>query len=52
VAVPEGYNPTTVMNYALTVNAGDQALLDFGAQVSAQAVPLLRQRVGIRRCWG
>jgi len=40
VAVPEGYNPTTVMNYALTVNAGDQALLDFGAQVSAQAVPL------------
>jgi hypothetical protein len=40
VAVPEGYNPTTVMNYALQVKAGDQALLDFGAQLSAKAVPL------------
>jgi LysM repeat protein len=40
VAVPEGFNPTTVMNYALTVKAGDQALVDFGAQLSAQAVPL------------
>jgi LysM repeat protein len=40
VAVPEGYNPTTAMNYALQVKAGDQALLDFGAQLSAQAVPL------------
>ncbi len=40
VAVPQGYNPTTVMTYALTVQAGDQALVDFGAQLSAQAVPL------------
>lgn len=37
VAVPNGYNPTTVMNYALTVKAGDQAILDFGAQVSSKA---------------
>lgn len=40
IAVPQGYNPTTIMNYALQVKAGDQALLDFGAQLSAQAVPL------------
>jgi LysM repeat protein len=40
VAVPEGYNPTTIMNYALTVKAGDQTQLDFGAQIKAQAVPL------------
>ena len=32
VAIPEGYNPTTNMNYALTVSAGDTAYLDFGAQ--------------------
>lgn len=40
VAVPNGYNPTTVMNYALTVKAGDQAILDFGAQVSSKAAVL------------
>jgi len=34
VAVPEGYNPTTVMNYAVQLNAGDQTYLDFGAQVN------------------
>lgn len=32
VAVPEGYNPTTVVNYPLSIEAGDQALLNFGAQ--------------------
>lgn len=40
VAVPDGYNPTTVMNYALTVKAGDQAILDFGAQISSKAAPV------------
>ena len=39
VAVPEGYNPTTAMNYALKVQAGDQSTLDFGAQVNSQAAP-------------
>lgn len=37
LAVPAGYNPTTVMNYALTVKAGDQAMLDLGAQASSKA---------------
>jgi hypothetical protein len=32
VAVPDGYNPTTIVNYPLSVEAGDQALLNFGAQ--------------------
>jgi LysM repeat protein len=40
VAIPEGYNPTTVMNYTLQLAAGDLANLDFGAQLSAKAQPL------------
>ncbi len=39
VAIPQGYNPTTQLNYALKVSAGDNSLLDFGAQLSAQAAP-------------
>ncbi len=37
VAIPEGYNPTTNLNYALTLEAGDDAQLNFGAQISSQA---------------
>ena len=37
VAVPNGYNPTTGMNYSLQLSAGDEAVLDFGAQVSSKA---------------
>lgn len=37
VGPPEGYNPTTIMNYPLTLMAGDQTILDFGAQVSSAA---------------
>jgi hypothetical protein len=37
VAVPEGFNPTTLLNYPLSLFAGDQTLLDFGAQISIQA---------------
>lgn len=32
VAVPEGYNPTTVMNYAIAIGAGEVSTIDFGAQ--------------------
>ncbi len=39
VAVPEGYNPTTRMDYALTLKAGDRSILDFGAQLSSQGQP-------------
>jgi hypothetical protein len=38
VGVPEGYNPTTSMNYPLKLKAGDQSLLDFGAQISSAAL--------------
>jgi len=39
VAVPAGYNATTNNNYPLKVAAGDQTVLDFGAQISAKAAP-------------
>lgn len=35
VAVPEGYNPTTVLNYTLELEPGTETYLDFGAQVSS-----------------
>lgn len=39
VAIPEGYNPTTVTNTPLTLIAGDQATMNFGAQLSSLARP-------------
>ena len=35
VAVPDGYNPTMLVSYKLTVKAGDRASIDFGAQSKA-----------------
>jgi len=32
VAIPDNYNPTMLLSYALQVNAGDIAFVDFGAQ--------------------
>lgn len=32
MAVPDAYNPTMQVSYTLTVNAGDRASVDFGAQ--------------------
>ncbi len=32
IAVPDDYNPTMVVSYTLTVQAGDRASIDFGAQ--------------------
>lgn len=44
MGIPDGYNPTTSMNYALTVTAGDTVVVDFGAQpstlmIDAEVVP-------------
>ncbi len=39
VAVPEGYHPTTLMNYPITLNPGDEVYLDFGAQRDELAAP-------------
>jgi len=37
VAVPSGYNPTTRTSYSLSLNAGDETYLDFGAQANSAA---------------
>jgi hypothetical protein len=39
VAAPEGYNPTTQLNYTLDIKAGEQIYVDFGAQQGGQAKP-------------
>lgn len=36
VAIPEGYNPTTVLNRTLNLKAGDETLLAFGAQTNTE----------------
>jgi len=41
VAIPEGYNPTTVMNYALTIGAGEISTVDFGAQPGSGLRPIV-----------
>jgi hypothetical protein len=38
MAIPGGYNATTVMNQPMPLKAGNQAILEFGAQVSTQQV--------------
>ncbi len=39
VAIPEGYNPTTVMNYAIAIGAGEVSTIDFGAQPGSGTRP-------------
>jgi LysM repeat protein len=36
VAVPAGYNPTTQTSYQITLKAGDQTYVNFGAQANSQ----------------
>jgi len=36
VALPEGYNPTTVTNFVLALKAGDETFLNFGAQMNTE----------------
>lgn len=43
VGPPEGYNPTTVMNYPLALKAGDRSILDFGAQISSAGAIVAEQ---------
>ena len=38
VAIPDGYNPTTVSNYALSLRAGDETAVDFGAQANSETL--------------
>ena len=39
VAAPEGYNPTTQLNYTLDIKTGEQIYVDFGAQPAGKAKP-------------
>jgi hypothetical protein len=39
VAVPDGYNPTTTLNYSLAVEPGAETHLTFGAQKSSAILP-------------
>jgi hypothetical protein len=38
VAIPDGYNATTPLSYVVELNAGDEALLDFGAQPNTETL--------------
>lgn len=38
MGIPDGFNPTTSMNLALDVTAGDTIVVDFGAQQSSQII--------------
>jgi hypothetical protein len=38
VAVPEGYNPTTLLNYPFKLRGGDKSTIDFGAQPGSKIV--------------
>ena len=38
VAIPEGFNSTTVTNYTLLLEAGDETYLDFGAQANSETL--------------
>ena len=40
VAIPDGYNATTVTNYGLELKAGSVSTVDFGAQESSRNRPL------------
>ena len=38
IAIPDGYNPTTFLNYTFELQGGDEAFLDFGAQISTAGI--------------
>lgn len=38
VAIPDGYNPTTVLNYSLRLEPGSETQIDFGAQMGSERI--------------
>jgi hypothetical protein len=44
-AVPDGFNPTTVLTYELEVNPGDSAYVNFGAQIKVETTPSSAKKV-------
>ncbi len=51
IAIPDDFNPTTVTNYPLEVRAGEEATIDFGAQLAippeSEVVPDTARRVPV-----
>jgi hypothetical protein len=46
VAIPEGYNPTTVLTHTLPLEPGSRTFLDFGAQASSETIARLPEANG------
>lgn len=38
IAIPDGYNPTTVMNYTIKLGGGEELYIDFGAQANSETL--------------
>ena len=49
MAVPDGYNPTMQVSYTLSVNAGDRASIDFGAQSKTETSEQVVSQPGSNR---
>lgn len=49
VAIPDGYNATTVLNYAVTISGGDEVYLDVGAQPNSETIANAPPPVGTGR---
>jgi hypothetical protein len=43
-AVPDGFNPTTVLTYELQVTPGDSVYVNFGAQVKVETTPVVEKK--------
>jgi LysM repeat protein len=43
-AVPDGFNPTTVLTYELQVTPGDSVYVNFGAQVKVETTPTTQKK--------
>lgn len=48
IGIPDGYNATTATNYALTLKAGNRAVLDFGAQTTSNVADDQEQNINKR----
>lgn len=49
VASPDGYNATTTLNYAVRLNAGEEVLIDFGAQPNSEILTRAPRPAGTAR---
>jgi hypothetical protein len=49
VASPDGYNATTRLNYVISLNPGEEVLVDFGAQPNSEVLAAASSPVGSQR---